>query len=253
MGLSYSSAIPKSLSGLLSAAPTGTTPAGVYSMIAGTLPANVPALGDFFYWSGSAADFYCAYADAPDVIDVLGVTYYRAPAPVYWSKLITSAPVVYSGPIVFDVTGTTKPTKPNTTTRDYISVIDDASGFCSLVMDFAWEDATGALPGLGIYLPRLPAGAPSFDLNYHKPVTGSGTGLANFIEVGRAIPGSYGLISRSDGAARIIAAHVYDATHFFMAISPLHAEYQKVRSDWFQITSGFPNQSYSMAFRYKKV
>lgn len=253
MGLVYSPVAPDSLSGLLSATPTATTPAGIYAMIAGTLPAGISALGDLFYWSGSAADPYCVYADAPDVIDVLGITYYRAPAPAYWSKIASAAPATYTSQIIFDVTGAASPTKPTATTRDYISVVDDGSGWCSVSMDFAWENAAGATPGAGIYLPKLPLGAPPMDLNYHKPVTGAATGLNNFIEVGRAIPGSNGLLSRSDGAARMLAAYAYDSTHFFMTPTAAYAEYQKIRSDWFQITSGFPNQAMSMAFRYKKA
>lgn len=239
------------LAGVLTAAPTASNAIGFYTQVSGT--ATGYALGDIVYWDGTNVLAYLTYANVYDSVTSAGATYVKSASSVWMPLALATGPAVYTGKIEFDVTGATRPTKPTATTRDYITVVDDGSGWCSLTMDFAWEVATGATAGAGIYLVRLPTGAPLIDTNYHKSVTGSAVNLQNFTEVGRAIPGSHGLVSRSDGSAKSLTAFVADATHFFMTPNIAYADYNKIRSDYFQITTGSTSQSYGMAFRYKKV
>lgn len=167
-------------------------------------------------------------------------------------------PIVTSSPVVIEVpAGGTAPTKPAVMSVDNITVVDDGSSFCSLNMNLTYEaGGAGAQPGIGIYLFRLPVGAPPMDLTYHKPVTNAASTLQGMVEVARMIPGSFGYVMRSDVAHGFVAAYAYDATHFFLAAQLSIAQningYNKIRSDWMQLVNSYTSQSYQMAFRYKK-
>jgi hypothetical protein len=165
-----------------------------------------------------------------------------------------TSPTLYTSQVFIDVpAGFAAPTKGSVATTDHISVVDDGSGWCELTMQLTYESLAGASPGNGIYLPRLPAGAPPIDLIYHKAVATTTAGLSNFVEVARLIPGSSGAVVRSDGSATLICAYAYDGNHFFMVPQIGVGSYNKLRSDYYQLTSAFASQSYAMAFRYKKA
>lgn len=167
-------------------------------------------------------------------------------------------PIVTSSPVVIEVpAGGTAPTKPAVMSVDNITAIDYGGSFCDLRMSLAWEaGGAGAQPGIGIYLFRLPVGAPPMDLAYHKPVTNTAVTLQGMIEVARMIPGSFGYAVRSDGAHGFVAAYAYDATRFFLAAQLSIGQningYNKIRSDWLQLQNSYASQSYQVVFPYKK-
>ena len=70
--------LPRDLSirGALTAAPTGSTVAGLYTMAAGVPPSGV-ALGDIFYWTGAAATPWLSFSAAPPSISIGGAAYFK--------------------------------------------------------------------------------------------------------------------------------------------------------------------------------
>ncbi len=164
-----------------------------------------------------------------------------------------ATPITYTSPVLIDGT-ITAPTKPTATpTVDHITVVDDGSGWCELTMHLAYETSlAGAGPGNGIYLFRLPAGAPPMDTNYHRVNTATIGTISGHPEVTRTIPGSSGgTVSRSDGNHYPCAAMAYDANRFILFL--IYNGWNKVRSDYFQMSSGYTGISFSEAFRYKKA
>ena len=112
-----------------------------------------------------------------------------------------AAPLVVTEPVTIRAT-TTAPTKPTATPiLDYITVVDDGSGWCNLSMNLSYETSlAGANPGSGIYLFALP-GAYQFDLGYHTPSPDTVQAFTNQIMLARTIPGSRGLGARLPEAA----------------------------------------------------
>jgi hypothetical protein len=310
------------LAGVLTAAPTGATPSGLYTQIGGTPPSGI-ALGDIFSWSGSAAILYRTFSYAPSAITIGAATWSKTAgtwlpdggltvqgiltaAPVagtaagLWATNVAFGPAA-AGDIVYlpggVATGTryltfanapaaiasgnasfvkvaglwvaanavpgtmtvassaviigatvTAPTKPTSMTVDYITVVDDGSGWCRMQMCLSAESgSSGASAGNGIYLFTLPGGY-KFDLTTHPANSNTSTGVNNAIEISRMIPGSKGFITRNDSSYLDVVASVYDSTRFFI-FKPF--EWNKVRSDWFQTNYG-GGFSYSMAFMFKK-
>lgn len=158
------------------------------------------------------------------------------------------ASIVVTEPVTIGAT-VAAPTKPTTPTIDYVTVTDDGSGLCSLQMQLSAETAmTGALPGNGIYLFRLPGGY-QFDLSVHPGNTNAAATIENPVEVSRMIPGSKGFVARSGSAYMDLVAATYDATRFF--IWRTYGSWEKVGSGWYQLGFG-TSISYQMAFRFKK-
>jgi len=171
------------------------------------------------------------------------------------SSAAASNPVVYSSPVIIDAT-TTAPTKPTATAaQDYIRVVDDGSGWCEVTMQLVYDGSeAGASPGVGIYLFRLPAGAPAMDTAFHRAIT-STSGTINFhSEVSRALPASNGLASRSDSIYGPLNAYAYDATRFILAVAGQYVgNWNKIRSDFYQLTTAYTGQAYVISYRYKKA
>jgi len=168
-----------------------------------------------------------------------------------------AAPLVVTEPVTIRAT-TTAPKKPSATpVLDYITVVDDGSGWCNLSMNLSYETSlAGAEPGSGIYLFALP-GAYQFDLGYHTPSPDTVQAFTSQIMVARTIPGSRGLGARYStvGAYAELAARVYDANHFTMYVSNPQANtaiFQQVSGVYFALTTAVTMDSLSMAFRFKK-
>lgn len=158
-------------------------------------------------------------------------------------------PIVVTEPVTIGATPT-PPTKPTAPTIDYVTVIDDGSGWCSLQMQLSAEMAmTGALPGNGIYLFQLPGGY-KFDLSVHPGNANSSTSIQGAIEVSRMIPGSKGFVARSDSSYSDLVASTWDATRF--VLWKTLGSWEKVMSSWYQLSTAYNSLSYQMAFKFKK-
>jgi hypothetical protein len=182
-------------------------------------------------------------------------------APGFWATVhaITSGPAsnpmtVYGGPVVISAT-TTAPTKPANPTIDNITVIDDGSGWCDVTMQLVYESSmAGASPGLGVYMFHLPTGAPPMDLTRHRPITLVPNSVSGVAEIMRMIPGSSGVAVRSDGIIRPTNVYAYDGVRFFIAMAGMLGHgWDKVRSDYYQLSAAYTSQAFLASFRYKKA
>lgn len=234
-----------SLAGVLTATPTGATPAGLYTQTSGTPPSGI-ALGDIFSWSGSAAILYRSFVNAPSAVTVSGTTW----AKVSGTWIALSAPTGaarISSSVTIGAT-VSAPAKPTSPTVDHITIIDDGSGWCDLQMMLSAESTAGSTSGNGIYLFLLPGGY-KFDAATHPPNPNTATQVASYQEVCRMIPGSKGFVGRSDNTYSDLVASPYDATRFFIFIP---FDWEKVRSNWYQLGVGFSGIGYQIAFKFKK-
>ncbi len=215
-----------SVAAILSAAPTGSTPAGFYTQTAGAVSGY--ALGDIFYWSGSSAYPYLSYAKAPVTIDVAGESYHKHAGSWY----IDINPVTISEALTVTAVAGASQTPVNPTflavNRSIIEVVDNGDGWPELSLMF--DKAAGGDKGFGDYLVKLPGGL-KFDLTFHSVYATVGDpGMSGHMAW---IPGSHGLISNY--AVRMSCyATVWDATHFRIHSGGegLYSGFSGVRSPW---------------------
>lgn len=158
------------------------------------------------------------------------------------------SPIVMTEPISLSSTGVA-PAKPTAPAVDYITAIDDGSGWCSLQMHLAsGASMVGASIGSGFYLWRLPGGL-RFDLTAHVPISNPAANLQNPAEFGRMIPGSFGMVGNGNSSYSYLSAAAYDATRFVLIIHM--ATWYKVGQGAYELNPG-GSASYTQAFRFKK-
>lgn len=162
------------VSGVLTTPPTAGNVAGLYAQTAGTVTGY--ALGDIFYWSGSAVTKYLSYVDAPSTITLPNnSTYAKNPSGIWLALAPATGVMSYNEPLT--LTGfTTNPVKGATRLRDYINAVDDGSGW--VAVDFAYCQQSVGTAGSGGLIIKLPA-ALTFDTKLHplNPAASTSNGI----------------------------------------------------------------------------
>lgn len=158
---------------------------------------------------------------------------------------------VFTEPVTIEAT-TTAPTKPTVREKDFITLIDDDTGWCEVIMDLYYSSTTGGANGSGIYLFKLPAGY-RFDLTAHPALGDTGVNADTWPKRLSAITSTYavdGTVARtSDGVQSRITAVAHSATQFkFYAAD---SSYNYITGANYQIIQG--PQRISAQFKFKKA
>lgn len=173
--------------------------AGIYAANAAF---GVTAKGDIVYYPGGGASCkpYLLYGDTRSIFYTsTGETYAKFSGG--WLLVAASKMATYTEKLSLSSTGVVSPTK-GTTTVDYLSLVDDGSGWCNLTG--ALNQITAGTAGDGTLLVNVPATwSGSIDPTFH-PYSNQTNTLSGAGEVFRIIPGSWGTVSRSDGAAQTL-------------------------------------------------
>lgn len=106
---------------------------------------------------------------------------------------------------------TTAPTKASNAQQDYITITDDNSGWCDIVMDYRAIGGLNSAAGNGHYLFTLPAGY-QFDTTIH-PVLNAAAGINSFADLSYELAGSLFQISNST-SHQYFSVLPYSATQF---------------------------------------
>lgn len=162
----------------------------------------------------------------------------------------------FTEPITITAT-TTNPTKATVALTDYINIVDDGSGWCTVTMSYRHASSLGSTSGNGQYLFKLPAGY-KFDNTVHpvyNVITGS---LPTFPVIAQIIPGSFGFVT-GRGANQQIHALAYSDNQFRLVTGlGLQGTGLNVNviisSGYFQLNDGNSSgdMAYNISFRFKK-
>ena len=227
--------------GVFSAAPSGGG-SGAKITISDTAPAS-PSAGDLWYESD---------------VGILRIYYSSTWVSANPASTSTTPTSVTSTNVI--TATTTNPTKATTTITDYITVIDDGTGYCTCMFSLSWTSTTGAANGVGQYLFALPGGY-QINSTYHpfNTNTSQATDGSNTKSI---IPGSVMNVSCAGyNGQGVIVAH--DSTHFKLVEYPGNQYYNSVTrissdnnnfvSDGSWGMGQGTNVCYSGSFRFKKV
>ena len=188
------------------------------------------------------------------------------PSNTFAVNYANGSPVPFSGPVVTTepITLTTdsadpNPTKADTTITDWITVIDNGTGWIDCSFSYSHASNVGADNGLGSYLFALPNGL-QFDSTYHpfntdNQLNTDGSSLRS------VIPGSTGLAAGAGYQGTMVMVP-YDATHFRIVNYPI--QFSPNSNSVFGTTNFIfannttwpingANVCYSGSFRFKKV
>ncbi len=142
---------------------------------------------------------------------------------------------------------TSGPTKATTTDQDFITIIDDGSGWCNVELSYYASDTSGAGAGSGTYLYSLP-GSYEFNTTTH-PLNTQTTSMSGFGELNKAI-GAVGIVSQDNHTSFTNFVIPHSATQFkIMANSPTSLNY--AGSSYYTIT--VDNVQFRLSFRFKKA
>ena len=162
----------------------------------------------------------------------------------------------FTEPITITAT-TTNPTKATVALADYINIVDDGSGWCTVTMSYRHTSSVGAVSGSGQYIFKLPAGY-KFDTNVHPIYNVVTQSLPTFPIVAQIIPGSFGFVT-GRGANQQIHALAYSEDQFRLVTGiGLQGDglsvNQHIGSGYFQLNNGTPtgDMAYNISFRFKK-
>ena len=167
-------------------------------------------------------------------------------------------PSSISGPTILSAI-TTAPTKATTTITDYINLVDDGTGWCTVNFSYSHAVATGSANGSGSYLWGLPGGY-QFSSTYHPYNTDASINVNGYASR-TILPGSSGFVS-SAGFQGTTVMVPYNATQFRIVNYPIQWNQNTVnvsattnftfidQGDW---AINGANVCYSGQFRFKKV
>lgn len=142
---------------------------------------------------------------------------------------------------------TSAPTKATTTDQDFITIIDDGSGWCNVELSYYASNTSGAAAGIGTYLYSLP-GSYEFNTTTH-PLNTQTTSMAGAGEINKAI-GAVGIVSQDNHTSFTNFVIPHSATQFkIMANSPTSLNY--AGSSYYTITVN--NTQLRLSFRFKKA
>lgn len=147
------------------------------------------------------------------------------------------------------ITGTTtNPTKATTTVLDYITIVDDKSGWCDVEMVYAHNTNAGAAPGSGTYLFTLPGGY-QFDTAV-QPVNTQIGNMNGTTEVHKSIPCSAMIQYSTTYGVNNTYVVPHSATQFKLMVM-LPTQFTYINSSYYQIDA--LQITYSVRFRFKKA
>jgi hypothetical protein len=142
---------------------------------------------------------------------------------------------------------TSAPTKATTTDQDFITIIDDGSGWCNVELSYYASDTSGASAGSGTYLYSLP-GSYEFNTTTH-PLNTQTTSMSGSGELNKAI-GTVGIVSQDNHTSFTNFVIPHSATQFkIMANSPTSLNY--AGSSYYTMTVN--NTQFRLSFRFKKA
>jgi len=157
-----------------------------------------------------------------------------------------SGPVTVTELLTIGAT-TTAPTKATTTNQDFITIIDDGSGWCNVELSYYASNTSGAAAGNGTYLYDLP-GSYEFNTTTH-PLNIQTINMSGAEELNKAI-GATGIVSQDNNTSFTNFIVPHSATQFkIMANSPDSLNY--IGSSYYVITEG--NTQFRLSFRFKKA
>lgn len=165
---------------------------------------------------------------------------------------LPAGPTIVTEPLTIGAT-TTAPTKATTREEDYITVVDDKSGWCTCNFQYAALSATGATAGNGYYLYSLPSGY-AFDTTVHPIDTNLST-FSTYDRIYKIIPGSTGIINFATSASTC-AIVPYSSTQFriisLIEISGIgHITWAMQNQGYYQLNTA--NMNVGATFRFKKA
>lgn len=174
-----------------------------------------------------------------------------------WASIrgLTNTPAAststYTNPLVLSSAGIVNPTKGSTTV-DYMSLVDDGSGWCTV--SGALNQTTAGTAGDGTLLVNLPTSwSGSIDPTFH-PYSNQTNVLSGVNEVFKIIPGSWGTVSRNDGAAQTLMVIPHGPRQVKLlgafAISGGPAFWNYLDWDYFQLSGII---QFQFSFRFKKA
>lgn len=139
---------------------------------------------------------------------------------------------------------TSAPTKATTVDQDFITVIDDGSGWCNVELSYYASNTSGTAAGIGTYLYDLP-GSYEFNTTTH-PLNTQTTSMAGAGEINKAI-GAVGIVSQDGNTSFTNFVVPHSATQFkIMANS-----FNYVGSSYYTITVN--NTQLRLSFKFKKA
>lgn len=142
---------------------------------------------------------------------------------------------------------TSAPTKATTTDQDFITIIDDGSGWCNVELSYYASDTSGASVGSGTYLYSLP-GSYEFNTTTH-PLNTQTMSMSGSGELNKAI-GTVGIVSQDNHTSFTNFVIPHSATQFkIMANSPTSLNY--AGSSYYTMTVN--NTQFRLSFRFKKA
>ena len=161
----------------------------------------------------------------------------------------------FTEPVTITAT-TTNPIKATVALSDYINIVDDGSGWCTVTMSYRHASSLGSTAGNGQYIFKLPAGY-KFDNTVHPVYNVDVTAIPTFPILAQIIPGSFGLVT-GRGANQQVHALAYSDNQFRLVTgvglqgAGLTVN-EFIRSNYFQMTIGANNDmSYNISFQFKK-
>jgi hypothetical protein len=157
-----------------------------------------------------------------------------------------SGPTTVTESLTIDAT-TFVPTKATTIDQDFITIIDDGSGWCHVELSYYASNTSGASAGSGTYLYSLP-GSYKFNTTTH-PLNTQITSMSGSGELNKAI-GTVGIVSQDNFTSFTNFVVPHSATQFkIMANSPTSLKY--VGSSYYVITGN--NTQLRLSFRFNKA
>ena len=152
------------------------------------------------------------------------------------------------------IIGTSANPSKGTAVIDYINLVDDGSGWCTVSLNFV--QTAGGSPGSGDYLIKLPGGY-SFDTSVHIPNSIVGDPGSNASEKKAWIPGSTGLLGNNSSTLNSRVA-IYSAFYFkiISGSEQIYSSPTAIRTPWSSSSLSYPLDSGTafaqVSFRFKK-
>ncbi len=146
---------------------------------------------------------------------------------------------------------TTAPIKATVVVQDYITLIDDDSGWCEVFGNYSHTNASGTSAGSGTYLISLPGGY-KFDTAVHLLNTQTGS-MSGLVEVNKILPGSNGfnnLLNSSSGMVMVPHSNTQFKLMYLTNVSGSVTIYNYVTSTYGPINNS--PIGYTFNFRFKK-
>lgn len=221
-------------------------PAGIYATNAAF---GVASKGDIVYHPGGSSSCmpYLLYNDIKDSFYMLGETYTKYQGG--WRNAV--GPATYTETLVITATGGVSPGIGASPAQNYINLVDDGSGWCTVTGALKMSAAGAA--GSGTYLINLPGGQ-KFDTAFH-PLNTQTSNLSGGGEIHKVIPGSAGVIGWVDGTS-IHKLEVVPHTQTQFKLSASHVIAGASLYYYFQGSTFYQMSAacfFQFSFRFKKA